>query len=413
MKRRPCLLAEAQSRGRSTITAWSGLKRQFIRLRSRSRVPRVTSEATADMANNPKKLTDPTDEALTAIQQVLSASDEPHGHPHRRQRRQPAAPPREPARHEARHAPDALRSPKRTCSRRPAHVAADDVRPSQFAANDDRQSIGQILQTPAAAPVQDAPMWSATVFALAWAACGVALGVPLSARSAGGAEARPGRHPGHDRACRLRAAPILFFYVHGLHDVARAGDAHHRPVDGERRHEARRAGRGRPRFRRDASARRSAARSPPWATASSARWRAPPSSKRWSPTKCPRWSAPTTTTKSASAACSRRWRISATRLVGQAEQVRNAITGVHLDLSHDISSVSDHVAGERQRQRAEDRAGADREGRAHHARARPRRRLHDRRARRARRRPARAPGARQPGDRPRHRRRQRPADRRA
>ena len=31
-------------------------------------------------------------------------------------------------------------------------------------------------------------------------------------------------------------------------------------------------------------------------------------------------------------------------LVGQAEQVRNAITGVHLDLSHDIASVSDHVA---------------------------------------------------------------------
>src|SRR5690242_6240224 len=31
-------------------------------------------------------------------------------------------------------------------------------------------------------------------------------------------------------------------------------------------------------------------------------------------------------------------------LVGQAEQVRNAITGVHLDLSHDISSVSENVA---------------------------------------------------------------------
>jgi len=29
------------------------------------------------MANNPKKLTDPTDETLTAIQQVLSVSDEP------------------------------------------------------------------------------------------------------------------------------------------------------------------------------------------------------------------------------------------------------------------------------------------------------------------------------------------------
>ena len=39
-------------------------------------------------------------------------------------------------------------------------------------------------------------------------------------------------------------------------------------------------------------------------------------------------------------------------LVGQAEQVRNAITSVHLDLSHDISSVSDHVAEQGQRQRA-------------------------------------------------------------
>ena len=29
------------------------------------------------MANNPKKLTDPTDEALTAIEQVLSVPDEP------------------------------------------------------------------------------------------------------------------------------------------------------------------------------------------------------------------------------------------------------------------------------------------------------------------------------------------------
>ena len=29
------------------------------------------------MANNPNKLTDPTDEALTAIQQVLSVPDEP------------------------------------------------------------------------------------------------------------------------------------------------------------------------------------------------------------------------------------------------------------------------------------------------------------------------------------------------
>src|SRR5215208_7698858 len=44
-------------------------------------------------------------------------------------------------------------------------------------------------------------------------------------------------------------------------------------------------------------------------------------------------------------------------LVGQAEQVRNAITGVHLDLSHDISSVSDHVA-ERVNESAQKIAGA-------------------------------------------------------
>ncbi len=31
-------------------------------------------------------------------------------------------------------------------------------------------------------------------------------------------------------------------------------------------------------------------------------------------------------------------------LVGQAEQVRNAITSVHLDLSHDITSISDLVS---------------------------------------------------------------------
>ena len=43
-------------------------------------------------------------------------------------------------------------------------------------------------------------------------------------------------------------------------------------------------------------------------------------------------------------------------LVAQGEQVRHAITSVHLDLTNDIASVSDHVARARQRQRAEDRA---------------------------------------------------------
>ena len=95
-------------------------------------------------------------------------------------------------------------------------------------------------------------------------------------------------------------------------------------------------------------------------------------------------------------------------LVGQAEQVRNAITGVHLDLTHDIASVSDLVAASVNDARAARHPHAHREGRAHHARARPRRRLHDRRARRARRRPARAADAHQPGRRAHARNRERP-----
>ena len=47
--------------------------------------------------------------------------------------------------------------------------------------------------------------------------------------------------------------------------------------------------------------------------------------------------------------------------------MRNAITNVHLDLSHDISSVSEAVA-ERVNEIAQRiRPGAGRKGRAHHA----------------------------------------------
>ena len=86
------------------------------------------------MANNPKKLTDPTDEAMTAIQQVLSASDEPldartSSNP------QPEASPRETARRNT-YAPEP--APEKDLFEGPAHVSSDDARPNQFAANDDR-----------------------------------------------------------------------------------------------------------------------------------------------------------------------------------------------------------------------------------------------------------------------------------
>ena len=98
-------------------------------------------------------------------------------------------------------------------------------------------------------------------------------------------------------------------------------------------------------------------------------------------------------------------------LVGQAGQIRDAINGVHLDLSHDISQISELVAeqvNEASRRITHTLAG---KGRAHHARARKRRRHDDRDARRARRRPARPPRERQPGNLAGDRRRQRPPDR--
>ena len=139
------------------------------------------------MANNPKKLTDPTDEAMTAIQQVLSASDEPHRTPAPAQTGAAATPPREPARRSTSTHPSPR--PRRTCSTSPAHVAADDVRPGQFAANDDRQSIGQILQTLQQRPSKTSYV-VATVFARRLGGVRRGARLPLSARSAGGAEAR-------------------------------------------------------------------------------------------------------------------------------------------------------------------------------------------------------------------------------
>ena len=234
----------------------------------------------------------------------------------------------------------------------------------------------------------------ATVFAVVWALAGLLLGwmyLPELKASLGPSGLSA---PILAVLAMIFFAPIIFFFVLAHMVVALAGVAAHHPVDGRGRDAARRAGDGRPRIRSSPSARRSAARSPPWATASNARWRAPPNSRPWSPTRSRRSSAPTTTTKCASAACSRTSASQRDTLVGQAEQVRNAITSVHLDL------VARHLAGQRPRRRAgqrgvaPDHPRAGRKGRAHHPRARQCRRHHDRGARRARRRPARAPGAR-------------------
>ncbi len=75
-------------------------------------------------------------------------------------------------------------------------------------------------------------------------------------------------------------------------------------------------------------------------------------------------------------------------LVSQAEQVRSAINNVHIDLTQDLSTISDLVGQQVNEAAQRITQFAGREGRAHHAFARPDRRQHDPAAERARRRSA-------------------------
>src|SRR6185503_12913197 len=179
----------------------------------------VTSEATADMANNPKKLSDPADEAMTAIQQVLSVPDEP-GADQPINSPEPERPVAEPS-HSAYSAPSQPAAERSSFGRPAADKdlfqfepgASDDVRPtSQFAANDDRQTIGQILQTLQQRPSKTSYV-VATLFAVAWAACGVVLAFLYlpdlqAALKAGSAGLPPVVGLGG-----LLLGPIVFFYL--------------------------------------------------------------------------------------------------------------------------------------------------------------------------------------------------------
>ena len=308
------------------------------------------------MANNPKKLTDPTDETLTAIQQVLSVSDEPkdgHTDGHTEAPVDQETPPHqydepvhhyEPARpYEAPRANlyGSARTPERDLfeDAAPAH---DDVRPDQYAGRQEHQSIAQILNS-----LQQRPSKSsyvvATVFALAWAGCGVALAFLYLPDLQSVLKQGQAGIPAMIGLAGFVLAPIVFFYVMAYlmwrsqemrliaqsmaavalklsepEEIARdsvvtVGQAIRREVaamgDGVER-----------------------------ALARAAELEALVANEV--------------------SALERAYNDNEIRirglletlahqrdtLVGQAEQVRNAITGVHLDLSHDISSVSEHVA---------------------------------------------------------------------
>jgi hypothetical protein len=93
------------------------------------------------MANNPKKVKDPTEVALSAIQEALNISDSGVD-PGRGPVRDDPAPPIPPV------TPAYGETPfdTRASSDRPIFDPIEEPRPARRAANDDRETIGQILQ---------------------------------------------------------------------------------------------------------------------------------------------------------------------------------------------------------------------------------------------------------------------------
>ena len=323
------------------------------------------------MANNPKKM-DPTEAALSAIQEALNIRDDDPVplDSHLDGLDEPPLPPERGRRTAAPAVPvyDEPYDPEPYDPRMEAHGLR--------AANDDQRSIGEVLQALQRRPAHTSYIVAA-VFSVAWVIGCVALSwAYLSDLSAA-------LGPGHSPVAIMiglgagALLPIIFFF--GVAHMAWRSQELRLIAQSmaQRRHAACRAGDRRARIRSSPSVRRSAARSRPWATASSARSRAPASSKRWCRTKSPRSNAPTTTTRSASAACCKDLANQRDTLVGQAEQVRNAITSVHLDLTQDMSTISDLVGQQVNEAAQTHHPVAHREGRAHHARARPRRRQHD------------------------------------
>src|SRR5215831_7745420 len=120
------------------------------------------------MANTPKKIKDPTEAALSAIQDALSARDAVEA----------SSPP---AAEIAPVPPAEEHSSEPTWRAVPAATPEEEVRQPEEqsllrrAANDDRESIGQILRTLQRRPAHTSYV-TATVFAGLWVLAGLVLG---------------------------------------------------------------------------------------------------------------------------------------------------------------------------------------------------------------------------------------------
>src|SRR5438067_6049837 len=118
------------------------------------------------MANTPKKLQDPTEVALSAIQDALNLRDVPPGPPAGRS--EPSDEP-EPIRDGRRRRASAI-DEDLFFESAPTPVADPDVhepQPPRRAANDDRPTAGQIMQALQRRP-SVGPYVGAVLFAIAW-----------------------------------------------------------------------------------------------------------------------------------------------------------------------------------------------------------------------------------------------------
>src|SRR5262249_9692015 len=131
---------------------------------------RKSKRAQADMANNPKKVKDPTEVALSAIQEALNINDT-NADTSRASARSEIAPPPAPAL-PAYDEPAFDMHP--SAPERPMYEPIEEPRSSRRAANDDRETIGQLLQAIQKGRPARNVYTIATLFTAVWlVGCGV------------------------------------------------------------------------------------------------------------------------------------------------------------------------------------------------------------------------------------------------
>src|SRR5882724_641880 len=321
------------------------------------------------MANIPKRIQDPTEAAMSAIQEALNLRDDP---PVASGPRTPESPPatapgadpfasiaaamqtpspRENRRRPARSAPpidedlflqETVGQPAAPpFGRAPAPADVDEVRPTQRAANDDRQSVGQILQSMQRRPSR-APYMAAFFISAAWVVLGLAVALTYFGTDLKGV-ASPAAYPTLLTLAAGIALPVLLFYVLA-HMISRAQ---------ELRIIARSMTEAAMRLTEPESIARDSI-----VSVGQAIRREVAAMGDGVERALARAAELEALVHNEVAALERAYNDNELRirgliedlanqrdsLVGQAEQVRNAITGVHLGLTQDIASVSEMVA---------------------------------------------------------------------